>query len=1147
MQDDGNNNTIRRQEMEHAPLLRGDAKQRGTQYTETNIIAARSASIENAGKSDNDHPESSWPFVGNTTRFSDHGLVVVVRQFIQFGVGCVFTLIWVSAIVIVFAVCINWTTDGLLVAALLRGKSDSPVEARILSMFVAVISLLFRVFYATCILWVAVSASKEMIRGLREGYSPAVRSFISKALDPASTCTQRLFWMLIFIAWIILLGSFEFLLVSKNLYGHFGPIFWYTMLMGSCTITGLCLLFAEYIRWCHQIISDPRLPESTFQPTTMLCTFFRQWKNLHGASWFLLAIHSIVHIGLFPFTLWRLQHVQTAWQGALALTKLLFYVLSFILVPYFTLNVVPTFLNYVGDVNQQVDTEASPGSGGNRSSDRNGSDIRWWLWIMCLILTAGFVSIGVPLVYNGWGAWFGASSISIFFGILWSVVFDNHIKREGKKLNFALVVAYLLITWCCFTMVLLHISSSPPQVASPAANRHDDSPSFSSPPLPLMHRKAINHSLPVYGICQKDWYGLSALELGEIARISYEIPSYSSEESLRETISNMTQYLNNFLCSPLALVEPRPPFNRVQYCPFSVEMVSSSPPFFAHIKGGNLNVIAIRGSADVLDFFEDFQVWSEIGTLQLVSFIVPLYHLWPVRLAAQYAWLVDLAFQKDMYVRGVERYMHNAGLIDYKGKDPFKRVLLTGHSLGGGLAAIIGARTDHRSIGFSSPGATLQHVKFNFEWESLRKTSTTIFSYGDYVPNFDIHSGLIQAVMCRASEGLKCHSLHDLLCEIVAGCPALPDLYLTDEAYWNNRRITKKMSENFWQRSRGKRRSAPARGKSKKEVEELVAKLSAMGFSENDCRKALKSTNYIEQEAVNILLNNPSKPSNKKSPRKKSPARTKKKSRYLPPPPFAALEEDVEFEKGNFLDCRDKYGMWLEAEVVKLRNDEVLIHYNNWDSKWDEWIPLKDKDKFAPFHRLSVHGKQTKYRMNAKVAIWGPNGLRKWFQGVITDIKHKQVKVTYDESSKNRDCDYWYHYESPDICLIQDFDSYQERLRTQVVDDDPDSNTEEWYEGKMIEVLDTAKKWLPAEVLKVKKRKGGGHMLFVSYENWDSSWDEWIDTIKAKGRVRPLGITLKESEKEREIRELHEAFRKDLKERYDFECLFGHIVVVVAV
>jgi len=370
------------------------------------------------------------------------------------------------------------------------------------------------------------------------------------------------------------------------------------------------------------------------------------------------------------------------------------------------------------------------------------------------------------------------------------------------------------------------------------------------------------------------------------------------------------------------------------------------------------------------------------------------------------------------------------------------------------------------------------------------------------------------------------------------------------------------MSENFWQRSRGKRRSAPAREKSKKEVEELVAKLSAMGFSENDCRKALKSTNYIEQEAVNILLNNPSKPSNKKSPRKKSPARTKKKSRYLPPPPFAALEEDVEFEKGNFLDCRDKYGMWLEAEVVKLRNDEVLIHYNNWDSKWDEWIPLKDKDKFAPFHRLSVHGKQTKYRMNAKVAIWGPNGLRKWFQGVITDIKHKQVKVTYDESSKNRDCDYWYHYESPDICLIQDFDSYQERLRTQVVDDDPDSNvlpspnkppasssssssssptphssskTEEWYEGKMIEVLDTAKKWLPAEVLKVKKRKGGGHMLFVSYENWDSSWDEWIDTIKAKGRVRPLGITLKESEKEREIRELHEAFRKDLKERYDFE------------
>mmetsp|Transcript_6356 Transcript_6356/g.15353 ORF Transcript_6356/g.15353 Transcript_6356/m.15353 type:complete len:725 (-) Transcript_6356:134-2308(-) len=719
-----------RQLDEHAPLLRADSKRGGN----------------------NDEEEEAA---------NDHGLLLILKRLAQLARDGIFLLAQVSAIVIVFAVCINWTTDGLIIAALLRGKSDSQEYARLMSTVVAVVSLLFRVFYATCILWVTVSASKEMASGLSGCTSRAVLSFIRHAWG-SRTCSMKIVWSSVFVIWVLVFLNAEYHLLLMNLYGHFQLIFWYTVFMGTCTIAGLCLLLAEMILWVHQLVNDPELPAEAFSPRSMLCTVFHHWGRFDCVSWCLLLIHSFVHAILFLFTLRRLLLSEERMEFLLMIFQLSAFTVSFLVLPHVAVHVVPTFLNL---------------------NNENMGNVRFWLWLMCATLAFGIVSIAVQLVFNRLGALFGALSISLFFGILWSVIFDNHRDRSRKKLNYALVIGYLLLIWACFTMVLLHTSSSPRGTTSPENV-------FLSPPTgpwQPAERKTINHSVPVYGVCQKDWYGMNVLELGEISRIAYEIPSYSSEDSIRATIASMTQFLNHYLCSPEALMEPRPPFNRIQYCPFSIEKVSSSPPFFAHIKGGNLNVIVIRGSADVLDFFEDFQVWSEIGTLQLVSFFVPLYHFWPVRLTAQYAWLVDFGFHSDMYVKEVENYMKEANLLDYRGTDPYKRVLLTGHSLGGGLAAIIGARTEHRSIGFSSPGATLQHVKFNFEWESLRKTSTTIFGYGDYVPNFDIHSGLIQAVMCRAPEGLQCHSIDDLLCEIASGCPMLTDLYLTDVEYWRKR------------------------------------------------------------------------------------------------------------------------------------------------------------------------------------------------------------------------------------------------------------------------------------------------------------------------------------------------------------------------
>ena len=53
---------------------------------------------------------------------------------------------------------------------------------------------------------------------------------------------------------------------------------------------------------------------------------------------------------------------------------------------------------------------------------------------------------------------------------------------------------------------------------------------------------------------------------------------------------------------------------------------------------------------------------------------------------------------------------------------------------------------------------------------------------------------------------------------------------------------------------------------------------------------------------------------------------------------------------GSIIDCQDRLSKWFESEIVQFNYDkkEMLIHYCEWSSKWDEWISLDD-DRIAPW------------------------------------------------------------------------------------------------------------------------------------------------------------------------------------------------------
>ena len=73
------------------------------------------------------------------------------------------------------------------------------------------------------------------------------------------------------------------------------------------------------------------------------------------------------------------------------------------------------------------------------------------------------------------------------------------------------------------------------------------------------------------------------------------------------------------------------------------------------------------------------------------------------------------------------------------------RSFMTGHSLGGGLAGIVGARLKLEAVAISPPGLVLSRKKFDIALRDLAQHSVAVLPTRDPVPLVDAHFGLVQA------------------------------------------------------------------------------------------------------------------------------------------------------------------------------------------------------------------------------------------------------------------------------------------------------------------------------------------------------------------------------------------------------------------
>ena len=106
-------------------------------------------------------------------------------------------------------------------------------------------------------------------------------------------------------------------------------------------------------------------------------------------------------------------------------------------------------------------------------------------------------------------------------------------------------------------------------------------------------------------------------------------------------------------------------------------------------------------------------------------------------------------------------------------------MVMTGHSLGGGLAKIHGAKYNISAVTFSSPGIFYTGRKYGITPEMHRYT-TTIQPDMDVVPTIDRQAGTIYRLRCALGL-ITCHTLLNTVCALYRTCgdsirPALKTL-----------------------------------------------------------------------------------------------------------------------------------------------------------------------------------------------------------------------------------------------------------------------------------------------------------------------------------------------------------------------------------
>lgn len=304
-------------------------------------------------------------------------------------------------------------------------------------------------------------------------------------------------------------------------------------------------------------------------------------------------------------------------------------------------------------------------------------------------------------------------------------------------------------------------------------------------PYALIGREGMASDFAVdspYPLCQFQWggdaYRLNSLDLGALTFYSYSKDFEELEGLLNTTYTDVQWHLHRDLSSPV-YSDP----DDGSWIPESLPtlFVVEFPPNKTATRG--TLVVAFRGTHTRRDFYADAASYTSVAILQTFQwYFFPI--LWdvPQKLIEWLLMQEQTPAQEDM-IDAAATWVQNI-----VARFPEHDVVLSGHSLGGWFAEVIGIRLGLPAISWSGSGVDLRSVAEKLPARSHHKY-VAVVPDGDGVPQIDRHSGVLQNIACPRQEkkgaikimnftiyltnamtSMECHKVDRSMCELWRSC-----------------------------------------------------------------------------------------------------------------------------------------------------------------------------------------------------------------------------------------------------------------------------------------------------------------------------------------------------------------------------------------
>lgn len=249
-----------------------------------------------------------------------------------------------------------------------------------------------------------------------------------------------------------------------------------------------------------------------------------------------------------------------------------------------------------------------------------------------------------------------------------------------------------------------------------------------------------------YAACSVSYQGLSVLDLALMADAVYGTTT-DIQKSTMENRFNGTE-LENW-----------------RYVARNNESTDGQNWMEIYFPSVNMTVIAVRGTASATDALEDMHFWFGICIMQAVNVFVPFLKQLPrafvVKLLSMK--LISAIMPSPVYTDLLNHAVDTRARVG-------NNLVVTGHSLGGAIAAMIGAKTKTSAVSFSGPGLLYSLGRFDIASQDVRDYVLTMKPKSDIVPAVDQLGGLVQEIRCKHSSPMSCHSTSTHLCELYFSC-----------------------------------------------------------------------------------------------------------------------------------------------------------------------------------------------------------------------------------------------------------------------------------------------------------------------------------------------------------------------------------------